>query len=696
MNTNLYYTALNNGYIYIPGYCFKSKINYNIDNKASIIRYWNFTDLGSVFNVTKNSTNLLNKTIAIQYYGSDGTNSNKYSFFRQFWLEDIKSISSSSIGTDTNYFGKDSGIFVRNLNDINTIISNPENTSNYDWINTGLNPITFDSSNFNMLDKIQFIMVLNDGYFVKSWVNDNLTKLQTFTTNYGNNRPDDNTLNSSLIFQLEKQNTNKNDNNFALKVYNKDNRQWYYITCNYYGGNKICGFTSSPEYRTVTIINTNNENMSLDWNGVRIKQDWSNWNVCAQTSWYHSPKYKIIQPNYDYIFDKLKTNTIIKYLQPQSPVINLTSSYNNSINLNFSKNSDGGSPITSYTVTSYYDGGCSYRNIPTTDTTNLKTNTDGTLKYNYPVSSRKSYTGNLNSLPTNCSKENYDYIDIEHKPIISFSKTPDVSNNEHKVKENYIFTLSAINNVGQGPISFTTEDTIPVISVSPTGPSVPVSPTGPSVPVSPTGPSVPVSPTGPSVPVSPTGPSVPVSPTGPSVPVSPTGPSVPVSPIIPTKIIDTELLVPNPPKFTIKQYQNNIYIFITYPPSALGVTNYNINFSQANNVYNTKVYVDNLNIVKKIEPSGIMVTFSSIQGVNIPSGTIPLIVTSNIQSGKYDINITATNSYGTSLLSKSTFTFQPQLPEQPSPTISKYLIISIVIVLIILIIIAVYFLLKKN
>jgi hypothetical protein len=612
MNTNLYYTALNNGYIYIPGYCFQSKINYTIDNKASIVRYWNFTDLSSVFGVTKNSANNLDKTIAIQYYGSDGTNSNKYSFFRQFWLEDIKTINSSSIGNDTNYFGKDAGIFVRNLNDIKNIISNSENTSNYDWINTVLNPITFDASNFNMLDKVQFVMVL-DGYFVKSWLNDNLTKLQTFTTNYGTNRPDDSTLNGSLIFQLEKQNTINSDNNFALKAY--QNGKWNYITCNYYGGNNICGFTTSPEYRIVNITNNNN---GFEWGPVRIKKDWSDWNVCAQTgitNWYNSPKYKIIQPNYDYIFSKLpivfnpiitattgeklsstlnitnidknnpnniqnlanvskynvklyetgttniiKSDTlstdkniishsvvysglenkkytwnvtstsiildgnsitsnpsmfdVIPITPPKSLTINSASvSDSNSVNLNFSKNSDGGSPISSYTVTSYYDGGCGYRNVSSTDT-NLKTNTDGTLTYNYPVSSRKSYTGNLNNLPTNCFKEGYDYLDIKHKPMISYFSTENsISNNKHKIKENYIFTLSATNNIGQSPVSFTKEDVIPLVSVSPTGPNVPVSPTGPNVPVSPTGPNVPVSPTGPNVPVSPTGPGEVIPPT---------------------------------------------------------------------------------------------------------------------------------------------------------------------------------------
>ena len=637
MNTDLYYTAQNNGYIYIPGYCFQSKINYNIDNKASIVRNWNFTDLASVFGVTKNSANNLDKTIAIQYYGSDGQNPNKYSFFRQFWFEDIKPI--TSITNYTNYFGKDAGVFVRNLDIIKTITSNPENTANYDWINTGINPTIFDTTNYNMLDGIQFIMVLNDGYFVKSWFTDNLTRLQTYSTKFdGNNRSDitdtspfsTSSLNGSLIFQLEKQNTINNDNNFALKAY--QNGKWNYITSNYYGGNQICGFTSSPEYHDVTIINnTNNGNTGLDWNGVRIKQDWSDWNVCAQTAWYHSPKYKIIQPNYKYIFDKLKSQSIFSNVSPKRPIINSTSSSNNSIGINFSTPGIGSSPITSYTVNSYYDGGCSYRNILPTDT-NLKTNTDGTLTYTYPnLTLKKSYTGDINKLPTDCLKENYDYIDVFSKPIISHF----VNNNS--IKENYIFTLNATNNIGNGPISFTNEDVLPLVQISPTGTNIPISP----------------------------------------------------------EQTPTEYNVPVSPQFSITQYQNNIFIFITPPLSVSRILYYTISFSQSDKVYTAKVYVDTPYTVQKIEPQGVVGTFSSMSGITIPYKTIPFFLNSSIPSGNYTINITATSSYGTSLPKTLQFIKKPPTPTPTSST-SKYLIISVVIILIILIIIAGFFLLKKN
>ena len=759
MNTDLYYTAINNGYIYIPGYCFQSKINYNVDNKTSIVRNWNFADLGTAINTTKNSANNLDKTIAIQYYGSDGPNSNKYSFFRQFWLDDIKYI--TSIVGYKDYFGKDAGIFVRNLDTIKTIISNPENTSNYDWINTGLNPPIFNTTDYNMLNNVQFIMVLNNGYFVKSWFTDNLTRLQTYSTLYTGDRQgitdtspfSISSLNNSLIFQLEKQNTNSNDNNFALKTY--QGGKWNYITCNYYGGNNICGFTSSPEYHAVTIINnTNNGNTGLDWNGIRIKQDWSDWNVCSQTAWYHSPKYKIIQPSYDYVFSKLPIvfeptikatigvnsssilmitnidknnpnniknlanvskynvklyetgkdiiikqetllvdkntisssveysglenkkytwnvtstsieldkNTItsipsmfdvIPVTTPSQPVINSIDSSNNRIDLKFYVN-NGGTPITSYNINSYYDGGCSYRQILPNDT-NLKTNTDGTLTYTYPLTSRKSYTGILSNIPTtggiptNCIKENYDYIDILSKPMISYFST-----DKPKIKENYVFTLNAINNNGQGQSSFTNEDILPTIQA-------------------------------------------PVLPTGPSVPVSPTGPNIPIPPTSETTI-DTELLVPNPPQFSINIYQNNIYIFIKYPLSGLGILSYNINLSNQGKVQNAKVYVDSSNNITKTE--GDISTFDStpIPGFTIPQGTIRLSMGKNsLQSGDYVITITATNIYGTSLPTTVPLKiFPPQPTTQPSTSVSKYLIISVIAILIFLIIIAGYFLFKKN
>ena len=157
---------------------------------------------------------------------------------------------------------------------------------------------------------------------------------------------------------------------------------------------------------------------------------------------------------------------------PAAPVINSTNSSNNSIDLNFSVNNMG-SPITSYRINSYFDGGCKYREI-----SNLTTNIDGTLIYTYPnLTSRKNYTGDKINLPTNCTKENYDYVDILSKPILShFSNKP--------IKENYIFTLNATNDIGKGPISFTTEDVLPLVPVLP--PTSSTGPTGPNVPVSPT------------------------------------------------------------------------------------------------------------------------------------------------------------------------------------------------------------------
>jgi hypothetical protein len=646
MNQDIYNTAINNGYIYIPGYCFQSKINYNIENKASIIRNWDYTILNDVFVNTGKTENKLDKTIAIQYYGKTSENKYKVSFFRQFWLEDIKYISSLDT-VSKSFFGVDSGIFVRIPKSIKTIISTPESPNFYDWINTGTNPIVFDTSNYNTLNNVQFIMVLG-GYFVKSWFTDSLTRLQTFPTDFGTNIQNDTsnvttntslytTLNGSLIFQLEKQNSTNNDKNFALKAY--QNGKWNYITCNYYGTNYICGFTSTPEYRTITLLNdTNNKYTGFDWGGLRIKQDWSDYNVCAQniSSWYKTPNYKIIQPNYDYVFSKLPTI-------PIPPIINSVSSSTNSININFTPQNDIGSQITGYNINSYHDDGCSYRNISLNDS-NLKTNTDGTLTYIYPsLTSRKSYNGSLTSLPINCTKEPYEFI--PYRSLISYSKS-----NNIKSKENYIFTLSALNNVGESSISNTNNDVLPNIPT----------------------------------------------------PDSPSGSNIP-----------SESFIPNSPSFSYGIFYNNdgtsLMVINIKPPITTNtfVSRYTITISPS--IYSMqKIDIDVLpsNNVKNIsrdKPNTIVSSSRKIQQgdrtLHFDDKNIIPIQIYNVPNATYNISITASNIYGVSnSTSQSIVVNSPNLqPTPPEKTqTSKYAIIGIGVIVLLLLIVLGIFLLKKK
>jgi len=292
-------TAKNMGYLFVPGIKFQTLTG------KSVISSQNVSSVDSFLQNTKSQTNVLSRTIAIYYTGSTSTQKKCY-YKRQFWLEDIV-----TVDAQTQASVQDQGIFFRKIGDVNDIISTPEDPSNYYWLNNGddvFNTSIYNEVNgYNLLNNVQFITALDKNYvIVDEEVIGGIRRIKTYNQEIQTNNPSDfdpDVLNKFSIFKLEKQNKTKSDNNFALKVYY--NSKWNYISCNYYGGNNVCGLSDSPEYRTIEL---KNNKKTFEWGGIRIKQDWGryyHWYICAQTwinDWFLPHKNKLIHPNYNYIY----------------------------------------------------------------------------------------------------------------------------------------------------------------------------------------------------------------------------------------------------------------------------------------------------------------------------------------------------------------------------------------------------------
>jgi len=156
----------------------------------------------------------------------------------------------------------------------------------------------------------------------------------------------------------------------------------------------------------------------------------------------------------------------VNYRVPPTPdkvIINNVTSNANNIGINFNiPNAYGSTP--SCIVRKYTDKNtCSYKTIYSTDVLISGKSTGTPVTYNYPVSTRKSFIGDTSNLTTNCTQEGYEYLPYKH----FFTNIEKFNNKNNKKHEAYIFTLKAINSIGESDYSEPTTDVIPIISPAP-------------------------------------------------------------------------------------------------------------------------------------------------------------------------------------------------------------------------------------
>ena len=223
VKTSTISAAASLGYLFIPGLRFKSISQGN----TSYIQASNISaskTISQVLTDTNNSKNGLDKTIAIMYTGSgSSTIPRKCYYMRQFWLEDIE-----LIPPNLQTGNKDAGIFFRSLTKVYDIINEPENLSNYDWINDGTTDnnknIMFNDKDYNLFDNLYFIMCFNNASVYNNPDPDFIGQLQL-----SNKKADTSVenLNKAALFRLVKVDTGKTTNSFYLQYYNNTLGKWY-------------------------------------------------------------------------------------------------------------------------------------------------------------------------------------------------------------------------------------------------------------------------------------------------------------------------------------------------------------------------------------------------------------------------------------------------------------------------------------
>jgi hypothetical protein len=186
-------------------------------------------------------------------------------------------------------------------------------------------------------------------------------------------------------------------------------------------------------------------------------------------------------------------SAIILESKPSKITDIISSPSTSSVNLNFNIPDNGGTPVTQYKIKSYFGNNqCGPKiNVDMTNPDDpyysiFKDPPGSQINFNFSnLNERKSYdnTADKTKLPS-CEPfkyiktENYiessnEYLKIPHKKIIT---------------EPYIFTLKAVNDVGESDMSEpTTQDIVPLVETP--LPTIPPSPTGTiEIPPSPTGP----------------------------------------------------------------------------------------------------------------------------------------------------------------------------------------------------------------
>lgn len=312
-------SAKNMGYLFVPG------IKFNTISGDSVISQQNIsasTTVGQFLQNTKSSTSGLDKTIAIYYTGSGSTLRRCY-YKRQFWLEDIVPIDAQ---TQSNT--PDSGIFFRNLGDVKDIISSPEDISKYSWINNGAETddnnknIIFNINDYNIFNNVYFLMCFGE-YTVFNFLNTNKSDVD-FIAQLQLNGPnksdtDNDTINKSQLFRLNKVNNNKNDSKFYIEFLDtKNNNQWTKTTFQDVSSStpvlrsvkdsqRGSGYAWPLLYNKTDNVFYFNPGSSENWGSfLRRANDHDNRITFRDFAvLIESFRNKIIHPNYSYIYKKI-------------------------------------------------------------------------------------------------------------------------------------------------------------------------------------------------------------------------------------------------------------------------------------------------------------------------------------------------------------------------------------------------------
>lgn len=311
-------SAINMGYLFVPGIKFKT-----IDGD-SVILSQNIPSSNTVsqfLQSTKSSTNGLDKTIAIYYTGSGSTSRRCY-YKRQFWLEDIVPIDAQ---TQSNI--PDSGIFFRNLGDVYSIISSPEDISKYSWINNGDGTsdnnknINFKVNDYNIFNNVYFLMCFNN-YTVFNFLNTNISNTD-FIANLQLNGPnkldtDIDTINKSQLFRLTKINKDKNNNLFYIEFLDtKNNNQWTKTSLQDLSSNtpvlRTVKDSSNVEFQFPLVYDSSNNvfhfdpSLTTNWGGPSRRVTDHDYRITNRNFGVllEDFKNKIIHPNYNYIYKKI-------------------------------------------------------------------------------------------------------------------------------------------------------------------------------------------------------------------------------------------------------------------------------------------------------------------------------------------------------------------------------------------------------
>jgi hypothetical protein len=148
---------------------------------------------------------------------------------------------------------------------------------------------------------------------------------------------------------------------------------------------------------------------------------------------------------------------------PNKIILNNFASLIGNVNIGFNIPS---SQVSKYIIRKYTDKNtCSYKELPSTNTLLSNKNTGDTVNYEYPITTRKNFSGDTTNLTTNCSIENYKYIQYKninnyYDKYDDYAKIPVLNKTN---QENYIFTIRSINDVGESLPSDPTNDILPIV-----------------------------------------------------------------------------------------------------------------------------------------------------------------------------------------------------------------------------------------
>jgi hypothetical protein len=423
----IFNTAIQEGYMFIPGLKFKSISDGTLGKHvitSSIIPA--DTDFSTILNDTNKSSTSdnINKSIAIYYTG----NSSTVYYLRQFWYEDIQ-----PIRPELQINNPTAGIFFRKLGKVYDIINSPESISNYEWINNGFPDLGINNTNnitrteiynnedgYQLLDNVYFLMVLDGDKTVgpAGGFDGDHTTLNVYGLGFTPYKSKEfidkgqkDKLNQFILFRLEKNNAENGNKEFRLKVFLYNN--WTGVDCastNKNWGKWVCVTTQVQDWTDV--IDLYNDNKLFNFAKVGREGGQFPDQLAGNLPGRNTPRHKIIHPNYKLIYKKLLDLPNVK------PYICIYGVPNDDTMINFS--TDKGL-LPSYSQTNYFTNNCNLLMKNFCTKTNDSTTYNNLFTDECKVFCKKNLIGGCDSALQNWCSVN--------KPIDTVDRNSDEYNN---------------------------------------------------------------------------------------------------------------------------------------------------------------------------------------------------------------------------------------------------------------------------